>query len=578
MADTDIKVKIIAKDETKGAVSSVENGMSSMAKKLSVAAAASAAFAFAMNNVKKSLEFADKIDKLNRQYGLSIDFLQNLNALASDSGADLGTLSLGVKELTMNLGKLNAGDRKLNAVFSSLGIRTDGRKVEDVFVDVIDSIGKIDNEIDRMTISQELFGRGSREAMAVAVQGSEGAKAAFDRLSKSTYKLSDEDIKALDDFGDSIGRIGNAAMVSMGKLAAFFLTAKKGYSEEEIYLSKIANLEKTLARPEVQENKGGVFNVKGMQEDIAKYKAILENKKAIGDKRIADEKKAAEDSARAASEAAEAIIKDAERKAAQKQSEQEAKDAAEAAKKTSVKGDMTGPASEWAMIEEEGKRQLALQEAKFQTADAWEAANKKIVDSDKRASDERARIAKETSDKIKAQKQQEFQTTMDFVDQGINLMGTALAANKRNSQEQKNIAYTMAIAQGASSAVKAWNAGMSIPWIGAPAVAAGFVALSLATTGAQIAAISNTSFASGTRNAPGGYARVGEYGAESAYIPPGSMIRNAAQTAQTGGVESAMQNVTVNFHTQQNVVETFRTKIRAGEAAGLIQDLRGAMR
>ena len=118
-------------------------------------------------------------------------------------------------------------------------------------------------------------------------------------------------------------------------------------------------------------------------------------------------------------------------------------------------------------------------------------------------------------------------------------------------------AYKMAVGAGADTTGGAITRGLA-------------VAAALATGIAQVAAIEAQSFQSGTDFAAGGFARVGEEGPETLFLPRGTGVATATETSMMGGYGGA--EVTNNFYglSTEQVIEVERNQERRRETGNLI--------
>ncbi len=136
---------------------------------------------------------------------------------------------------------------------------------------------------------------------------------------------------------------------------------------------------------------------------------------------------------------------------------------------------------------------------------------------DRKANDEKKKI----DDQKKATMMQNFEWTAGM---STELLETVLTANKRNANEEKNIARTMA---GVNTAVGITRAIMSGALWQIPIIAALGIA--------QQIKISNSRYAMGTKSSREGPALLGENGPEIAYLPRGTEVKTSYETKQILG-------------------------------------------
>ncbi len=199
-------------------------------------AAGGAIFALA----KKSSDAASEIYDMSKRTGLSAERLQELKFAAEQSGVEFESIAMATKLLTDRMSDVANGSKTATKVFEKLGITVldnNGqlRKMEDIFPEVIRSLSKMENETERNAIASDLFGRSAAELIPLMSQGEEG----MDALSKKAHELglvlSDESVKAGEEFGDKLDalkasfgaittKIGLAFMPMLTKLADWIST------------------------------------------------------------------------------------------------------------------------------------------------------------------------------------------------------------------------------------------------------------------------------------------------------------------------------------------------------------------
>ncbi len=160
----------------------------------------------------------------------------------------------------------------------------------------------------------------------------------------------------------------------------------------------------------------------------------------------------------------------------------------------------------------------------------------------------------------------EYQSTVNKInnskmtdDQKKKALAAAEAENKKFREKERDAEMAMVLVNAGAAAIKIWT---DTP---TPLVAAAEIALGIQTA-AQLAIMGSQKFARGTRNAPGGWAMVGEEGPEMAYIPQGSQVFTHNETKNMMG---GKRNITLNFHgsnlSSRDVVNALRQAERNGE-------------
>lgn len=144
--------------------------------------------------------------------GLSGAFLQRLGYAADQSGVDVGTLTAGIKKLTVAIGK---GDEK---PFAALGLSLKDLKdmsPEDQFSAVAGAIGKLPTAADRAAAAVKIFGKSGIEMTGLFAGGLNEVNKLMADAKALGIGVSDEDLAKAAAADDAIQRMS----ASFGALA-----------------------------------------------------------------------------------------------------------------------------------------------------------------------------------------------------------------------------------------------------------------------------------------------------------------------------------------------------------------------
>lgn len=184
---------------------------------------------------KQALDYADALEKLKDRTGIEEVALQKLDAIARPSGNTLEQLANAINRFQKNL---EGGDEKALGAIGRLGLDVAHLKSlapDEQFLAIARAIQTIQNPANQTLAAIEIFGRQGAEILP-------SLKAKVDELANSTSLMSAESVKALDDFGDSIGQLKRSAIADIGELLAFFIKTAKAIKDG-------ANEIKGLTRP-----------------------------------------------------------------------------------------------------------------------------------------------------------------------------------------------------------------------------------------------------------------------------------------------------------------------------------------
>lgn len=165
--------------------------------------------------IKQSLDFADNLTKMSDRTGIGAVALQRLDAVAKASGNTLEQVAGAVNRFQRDLASGKADDK-----IRALGLSVQELKAlspDEQFFAIARAIKQIEDPAQQARVAMELFGRAGAEMLPTL-------KADVDGLKDSTVKMSAESVKALDDFGDMLGRWKVGAVAALGEVAAATIT------------------------------------------------------------------------------------------------------------------------------------------------------------------------------------------------------------------------------------------------------------------------------------------------------------------------------------------------------------------
>lgn len=153
-------------------------------------------------------EYADNMNTLSMQTGVSAQTLQEW-----DYAAELMDTSL--ETITSSFSKMERSMASNAEAFSALGISvTDSsgnmRSAEAVFYEVIDALGKIENQTERDQAAMSIFGRSAQELAGVINAGSQGLREYAEEAESLGRIMSEEDLQAANNLSDATARLTSA--------------------------------------------------------------------------------------------------------------------------------------------------------------------------------------------------------------------------------------------------------------------------------------------------------------------------------------------------------------------------------
>ena len=189
---------------------------------ISTAAAALAASIGALT--VKSGKWADDINTMSKVYSIGTGELQKYAAAADLVDVEVETIAKSHVKLEKQMMSAAKGTGASAEAFEKLGVSvTDSngelRKGDDVWNDVIKSLGSMENETERDALAMQLMGKSAAELNPLIEDGGETYKQVADTMKK--YKLNFVDQKTLDQanqFNDAIDTMKMVGMVAFQQL------------------------------------------------------------------------------------------------------------------------------------------------------------------------------------------------------------------------------------------------------------------------------------------------------------------------------------------------------------------------
>lgn len=162
--------------------------------------------------------------------GLSTDALQEYNYMAELVDVSVDTITGSLTKLTRNMSTASKGSGDAYDAFEKLNVsfkNTDGslRKNQDVFNDLIDALGKVENETERDSLSMALFGKSAQDLNPLIKAGSATIKAYAQEAHNMGYVMSSDVIAKNVQASDAYERMKNAITGAKNYIGSQFAPA-----------------------------------------------------------------------------------------------------------------------------------------------------------------------------------------------------------------------------------------------------------------------------------------------------------------------------------------------------------------
>lgn len=227
-----------------GATSTL-NSMVSLGGELALLIGAFAAAAAAVVEVEKALAnltleqaaAAGEIQDVAMQTGLSTEAVQRYQYACDMIGVSFDTAASSQAKMIQSMADVQSGSETAAATWNQLGIEVmnaDGslRDAQEVFLEVIDVLGQIENATQRDAVSMEIFGRSAQDLNPLIVQGTDAFQAFYDEASDVKDILTDVQLETLAGLDDEMHRVEARFESGANSMALKFTPALQEFYEK----------------------------------------------------------------------------------------------------------------------------------------------------------------------------------------------------------------------------------------------------------------------------------------------------------------------------------------------------------
>ena len=158
-------------------------------------------------------EHGDEVDKMSQKLGLSAEAYQKWDYVLGQSGADINSMSAGMKTLTNQLDEAKNGSEKAQAMFEALGLSMDdlaGMSREEVFEASIKGFQQMADSTERAALANDLFGKSGQELTPLFNTSVEETQALMDATEELGMIMSDDAVKSSADYMDALDTLQRA--------------------------------------------------------------------------------------------------------------------------------------------------------------------------------------------------------------------------------------------------------------------------------------------------------------------------------------------------------------------------------
>lgn len=172
-----------------------------------VGTAAAAAGAVMVKEAGAVAAHGDQIDKMSQKLGLSSEAYQQWDYVLGQSGADINSMSTGMKTLTNKLDEAKNGGEDAQKMFAKLGISMDDinkMSREELFEASIKGFQGMADSTERAALANDLFGKSGQELTPLFNTSIEETEALLQASKDLGFVMSEESVKAAADYQDAL--------------------------------------------------------------------------------------------------------------------------------------------------------------------------------------------------------------------------------------------------------------------------------------------------------------------------------------------------------------------------------------
>lgn len=159
------------------------------------------------NIVIQAGAMGDTIDKQSQRLGMSNEAYQEWSYILSQNGADISTLTMGMRTLTNKIDGLKNGTKSATQAFAQLGLSfkdLKGLTGEEQLSLVIERLQGIEDETTRNAVANDVLGRSYMQLIPLLNQSSDTVETLRQRAHDTNQIMSDEGVEAAVNYTDAM--------------------------------------------------------------------------------------------------------------------------------------------------------------------------------------------------------------------------------------------------------------------------------------------------------------------------------------------------------------------------------------
>lgn len=177
-----------------------------------------------------SMDYAQSVAQMAQETGMSIEAVQALDYVATQTGTDMDKVSSAMTSLQRAMASAASGTGETYQLFRQLDVAItdsngDMRDTTQVFFDVIGALGQMTNSTEESQAALKIFGDSAKELNGMIEQGTSGIASMVAEFNDLGLAVSDEDIQSLVEAQKSIDEMKASFMAAAAELMATFAPA-----------------------------------------------------------------------------------------------------------------------------------------------------------------------------------------------------------------------------------------------------------------------------------------------------------------------------------------------------------------
>ena len=250
MADNKTQIIITAKDETRAAIASAQQGLQS----LTTGAAGLGLQLGALGGVaslggiglmaKQAIDAADNLGKMAQKVGVSVESLSALEYAGKLSDVSLEQLGTGLKKLSVNLNEVAANaDGDAAAAFKAIGVSVKDaagnlRNADDVFADVAEAFAGMKDGAGKTALAVQIFGKAGADLIPMLNAGAKGLAEMRSEAEALGLVFTGDAAKQAEAFNDNLTRLAESSRGFGNEVATIVLPTLSQLAQEFVNSAK----------------------------------------------------------------------------------------------------------------------------------------------------------------------------------------------------------------------------------------------------------------------------------------------------------------------------------------------------